>query len=247
MRATEESSDVERPQARRKVSDVAAEQLELRITSGELPVGTKLEAEAALAKSFGVGRSSMREAVRTLSAAGYLRSAHGSGVFVVSDRPVNAAVNDRTLSGGYTMTDLLEARESIEARSAELAASRISDHHREVIQSILAAAAPREVSQQVFVMLDAQFHRQIAEASSNPLLLDIWESIAPQFKQYSFKVIDLPGRQRRAHLDHCAIAEAVFAGDSEKAGRLAREHVEAVRQELRALDNTVAVQFKSAG
>ncbi|WP_251454060.1 FadR/GntR family transcriptional regulator [Microbacterium sp. Marseille-Q6648] len=234
------------PRTRRKVSDVAAEQLELKIRSGEYPVGTKLAAEPALAKIFGVGRSSMREAVRTLSAAGYLRSAHGSGVFVVSDRPVNTAVNDRTLSGGYTMTDLLEARESIEARCAELAAARMSDHHREVIQSILAAAAPREVSQQVFVTLDAQFHRQIAEASSNPLLLDIWDSIAPQFTQYSFKVIDIPGRQRRAHLDHCDIAEAVFAGDSERAARLAREHVDAVRQELRALDAAVAVQLKGA-
>ncbi|WP_143588352.1 FadR/GntR family transcriptional regulator [Tersicoccus sp. Bi-70] len=237
MEVAEGSMSADHRGARRKVSDVAAEQLELKITSGEYPAGTKLAAEPALAKEFGVGRSSMREAVRTLSAAGYLRSSHGSGVFVVSDRPVNTAISDRTLSGGYTMTDLLEAREAIEARSAELAAARISDHHREVIQSILAAAAPREVSQQVFVTLDAQFHRQIAEASSNPLLLDIWDSIAPQFLQYSLRVITIPGRQRHAHLDHCDIAEAVFAGDSENAARLARAHVDAVRQELRALDN----------
>jgi GntR family transcriptional repressor for pyruvate dehydrogenase complex len=133
------------PGARRKVSDIAAEQLELKITSGEYPVGSKLASENELAKSFGVGRSSMREAVRTLSAAGYLRSAHGSGVFVVNDRPVNTAVTDRTLSGGYTMTDLLETRESIESTAAQLAAIRLSDHQREVIQSILAAAAPRDL------------------------------------------------------------------------------------------------------
>jgi GntR family transcriptional repressor for pyruvate dehydrogenase complex len=229
------------PGARRKVSDIAAEQLELKITSGEYPVGSKLASE-----SFGVGRSSMREAVRTLSAAGYLRSAHGSGVFVVNDRPVNTAVTDRTLSGGYTMTDLLETRESIESTAAQLAAIRLSDHQREVIQSILAAAAPRDLSQQVFVMLDAKFHRQLAEASGNPLLLDIWDSISPQFEQYSFKVIDLPGRQRHAHLDHCGIAEAVFAGDADGAARLARKHVSDVREELRMLDRRVAEQVKGA-
>lgn len=244
MASSDRTNEAAAPQARRKVSDVAAEQLELKITSGEYPVGSKLASENELAKSFGVGRSSMREAVRTLAAAGYLRSAHGSGVFVVSDRPVNTAVTDRTLSGGYTMTDLLEARESIESKAAQLAASRLSDHQREVIQSILAAAAPREVSQQVFVMLDARFHRQIAEASGNPLLVDIWDSIAPQFEQYSFKVIDLPGRQRHAHLDHCSIAEAIFSGDADEAARLAREHVVAVRDELRALDRRVAESLK---
>jgi GntR family transcriptional repressor for pyruvate dehydrogenase complex len=217
---------------RSKLSDTVAEKLESLIVTGELPVGSKLPNEKELALQFGVGRSSMREAVRTLEAAGLLRSAHGVGVFVASDRRSKPGVIDQSLMGGFTMSDLFETRMAIESKAAELAAIRLTDHHAEVLQSIIHAAGAPAITEQDFVALDGRLHRQIAEASGNPLLLHMWESISVQFEEYSLKVIGMPDRLQRAHADHCGIVDAIIERDPDLAARRAHDHVAAVQQEL---------------
>src|SRR4051794_14326173 len=146
--------------ARGKLSDRVAEKLQARIELGEFAVGAKLPNEKDLAQQFGVGRSSMREAVRTLEAAGLLRSAHGSGVFVLTDKPRRAGGIDQSLMGGFTMSDLFETRMAIESKAAELAARRLTDHHAEVLSSIIAAADVSDIGESDFVALDARLHRQ---------------------------------------------------------------------------------------
>lgn len=222
-----------RAPSRGRVSDDVARRLRERITDGTYAVETKLPPEHELAREFGVGRSSMREAVRTLQAAGYLRSAHGVGVFVISRRPGSIAL-DQSLMGGYTMSDLFETRVAIESTAASLAARRLTDHHRELLESIITAAETPGISDEEFVRLDARLHRQVAEASGNPLLLHMWESLASQFEEYSLKVIRMPDRLQRAHRDHRGIIAAIVAGDVETAGERAREHVLAVQRELQS-------------
>jgi GntR family transcriptional repressor for pyruvate dehydrogenase complex len=217
--------------ARNKLSDTVAQTLESLIVAGEFAVGAKLPNEKVLAEQFGVGRSSMREAVRTLEAAGFLRSAHGVGVFVVTDRPAPGRI-DQSLLGGITMSDLMETRMAIESKAAELAARRLTDHHAELLRSVVGTVDVPSISERDFVALDGRLHRQIAEASGNPLLLHMWESIAPQFEEYSLKVIGLPDRLQRAHADHCAIVDAILDRDPELAARRAHDHVAAVQAEL---------------
>jgi GntR family transcriptional repressor for pyruvate dehydrogenase complex len=217
---------------RNKLSDAVARELTSLISSGEHPVGSRLPPEKDLAERFGVGRSSMREAVRTLEAAGYLRSTHGIGVFVINDRPSTIGPLDLTLAGGYTVSDLCEVRVAIERKTAELAAKRLTDHHRELLHSVVTAASDPRISLQEFVQLDGRFHRGVAEASGNPLLLYMWDSIAAQFEEYSMKVVGMPGRLQRAHADHEGIASAIIGGEPARASELACEHVYAVQREL---------------
>jgi GntR family transcriptional repressor for pyruvate dehydrogenase complex len=139
---------------------------------------------------------------------------------------------DQSLIGGYTMSDLFEARIAIEGQTAELAARRLTDHHRELLQSIIGAASDPDITHLDFVKLDYRFHRQIADASGNPLLLHMWDSLGTQFEEYSMRVIEMPGRLERAHADHCGITDAILAGDAKGAGGRAREHVLTVQREL---------------
>jgi len=74
-----------KPVRRLKISDSVAAQLELLITQGVYEVGERLPAERELAERFGVGRSTMREALRLVEAEGMLRIDHGVGVFVIRD------------------------------------------------------------------------------------------------------------------------------------------------------------------
>ena len=89
-------------------------------------MGAKLPREGELAGLFGVGRSSMRVAVRTLGAAGYLRSAHGSGVYVTNDRPRTIAQLGQSLLGGHTRRNRVPRVGLIEELFTEL------DERREV-------------------------------------------------------------------------------------------------------------------
>lgn len=217
---------------RRSLADEVAAKLEEEIVAGQFPVGSKLPSENALAKRFDVGRSSMREAVRTLQAAGYLQSTQGSGVFVRTDRPRMVSPVDMSLAGGFTISDLFEARVAIECQASALAAIRLTDHHRESLQSIITRASEPGISNADFVALDRHLHRQIAEASGNPLLLYLWDFISDSFVEYSTKVIGMPGRMQRAHTDHQGITDAICAGDAETAHARAAEHVFLVQQEL---------------
>ncbi|MET9864714.1 GntR family transcriptional regulator, partial [Streptomyces sp. NPDC006386] len=66
----------------------AAARLREQITGGHWPVGTKLPGETTLAKELGVGRSTVREALRALAGAGLVRPRQGAGVFVIATEPV---------------------------------------------------------------------------------------------------------------------------------------------------------------
>ncbi|MEU3573265.1 GntR family transcriptional regulator, partial [Kitasatospora sp. NPDC036755] len=103
------------------LAEQAAALLEERIRSGGWPVGGKLPGEVALAAELGVGRSTVREALRTLAAAGMVQSRQGSGVFVTADRPTGdwaARLRRAELAHVY------EVRTVVEVQAARLAAAR---------------------------------------------------------------------------------------------------------------------------
>ena len=144
------------------------------------------------------------------------------------------------------MSDLFETRMAIESKAAELAARRLTDHHTELLRSIVAAANDPDITEADFVALDGRLHRQVAEASGNPLLLHVWDSISPQFEEYSLKVIGLPGRLQRAHADHCGLVDAIIDRDPALAAQRAHDHVAAVQAELHRSGHPAALTFHLA-
>lgn len=114
----------------------AAEQLREQITGGQWPVGTKLPGETTLATLLGVGRSTVREALRALAGAGMVRTRQGAGVFVIADRPVQdwpARLRRAALA------DVYEVRVMLEVQAARLAAVRRSPEDVAALRAALAA------------------------------------------------------------------------------------------------------------
>ena len=102
------------------------EQILKRLNTGELKPGDKLPPERELTKMFGVGRSSIREAIRALVVMGYLEVLQGKGTFIKANLP---AVGLAALDMGHvleaaTLFDLMEAREILESKVVELASER---------------------------------------------------------------------------------------------------------------------------
>lgn len=222
---------IERVQ-RLKLADSVAEQLERLIIEGSYGIGDKLPPERILADEFGVGRSSMREALRMVEANGLLRTDHGIGVFVISDKKHVRGPSDMRLSGNYTVSNLFEVRLALECEAAALAAKQITEEDRQKLLGILERAAVPGISDEEFVQLDGELHRGISAASGNPLLLDLTESIGPLFEEYSHQVIGLPGRRQNAHAGHLNIVEAVLAGRVREARSAVAQHLREVEQDI---------------
>jgi DNA-binding FadR family transcriptional regulator len=108
------------------LSDAIASQLGKRILSGELPTWSKLPSESELGDRLGVSRTSIRDAMRTLSAQGLIQVRHGHGMVVASpsDGPFADALVVMLLRSDLTVGDVLEARAAIDAGVCPIAATR---------------------------------------------------------------------------------------------------------------------------
>ncbi|BBX36964.1 hypothetical protein MMAGJ_62460 [Mycolicibacterium mageritense] len=98
-----------------------AQLLLTRIRDGEWPLGHRLPGETTLAAQLGVGRSTLREAIRELAGKGVLDSRQGAGVFVTA---LDVAEDWDTVLRRTTIASVIEARIAIEAEAAALAATR---------------------------------------------------------------------------------------------------------------------------
>lgn len=220
------------PVRRLKVADSVAAQLEQLIEQGEYRPNDKLPPERILAEQFGVGRSSMREALRLVEANGLLRTDHGVGVFVASSTKPAPSSSELLLFDEFTVPELFEARLSLERDAAATAAKRITPDEADELDRILAQAADPALSDDAFVKLDADLHRTIVKATKNRIWLRIYESIEPLFVTYSHRVIKLAGRRETAHSSHCRIVEAIVARRVRDARSAAVKHIREVEREI---------------
>lgn len=220
------------PVRRLKVADSVAEQIEMMIARGDYALGDQLPSERVLAEEFGVGRSSMREAIRVLEANGLLRTDHGVGVFVVRNTRRPTDLSELLIDEEFTVQELFEVRLSLERDAAGFAAQRATAADVSQLEGIIAAAAEPGLSDDAFIALDAELHSTIARVTKNTLLLRLFETIAPLFVTYSHQVIGLPGRRRTAHEGHCAIVEAVAGKRVRDARSAAVRHIREVERDI---------------
>ncbi|MBT2443247.1 FadR family transcriptional regulator [Streptomyces sp. ISL-36] len=206
----------------------AAERLRAQIAEGHWPVGTKLPGETTLAKELGVGRSTVREAVRALAGAGLVQPRQGAGVFVTATRPVE---DWPARLRSAAVTDVYEVRMLVEVQAAHLAARRRTDADIAAMRAALAgrrAAARGDDAE--FVDADIALHAAVVAAAGNPVLSDLFGQFTPALRQGLIDLLDLLGVRESdpGHGDasHAALVRAVEAGEAEEAARLARAELE---------------------
>jgi GntR family transcriptional repressor for pyruvate dehydrogenase complex len=222
-----------KPVRRLKLSDNVAAQLERMITEGSYAVDERLPSERVLAEQFGVGRSTMREALRIVESSGMLRIEHGIGVFVAADTKRALALSaDSLVVGGYTIPELFEVRKAIECDAASMAAKRITPAEAIELNTILARAEAPGLSDEEFIKLDAELHRTIVRATKNKLMFRVFASIEPLFMAYSARVIALAGRRAAAHAGHASIVAAVVSRRSGEARNAVIRHLRDVERDI---------------
>lgn len=150
------------------------------VTSGTWPVGTKIPTEPELSATLNVGRSTIREAVRSLASLGILETAPGRGTFVRSTSPVSAVLTDYL--GEKAIEDVLSIRRTLEIEAARKAALDLSDQHLKQLREAIEQERA-DVERDAEVMEPpGPFHLALVEASGNPLLTELYNGLAHAVK-----------------------------------------------------------------
>ena len=165
------------------VCDEVVSKLQHQIAAGKLKKGDKLPSEPELMQQFGVGRSSIREAIRILANTGLVRVQQGVGTFVEMQNGTPMPWYKRLQS--CTSKDLNEVRQLLELKIAEKAALNRTQKDIILLKKLLKQrleAAHKNLPDEC-IDADILFHIAIADAAKNDILADLYKNIAAQIKK----------------------------------------------------------------
>ena len=212
-----------RPVATRRAFEEITDQIRSRLSRHALRAGDRLPSERELAGQFHVSRNTLREALRSLEIAGLveLRKGATGGAFIKEGggEAAVAGLADLFHLGAIRPRDLTEARIVIGAEVARLACARRTPADLELlernVQAAEAATADGDVERRAAVNYD--FHRLLARAARNPVLIVITDALMEMTRHFVERVGYMPNRyvmpSRRRLLEH------LRAGKGEAAAR----------------------------
>lgn len=207
------------------------EALLARIRADEWAPGSRLPGETTLAQQLGVGRSTVREAIRTLATQGILLPKHGSGVYLADSEDHTGW---DTLLLRSSIRAVLEARIAIETESAALAATRRTPETLDALTALLTARVAHPNDIEATVNADTAFHRAVVAAADNPLLLELFDSLTPRSHTAMVDMLRLrtlppDGPDHDAHQE---LVSAIRDGDATAAAAASRHHLQALKDAL---------------
>lgn len=215
---------------------VAQALIDYMLRSGLVQPGTRLPSERRLADAFGIGRGSVREALKSLSLLGLIEIRQGDGTYL--RRPdselLPQVIEWGLLLGERKVFDLVEARQEIEKSIARLAAGRRTDEDVAALEEDLARMGAAFDDVEAFVDADVDFHLTLARVTDNSVLADILASIQSLLRVWVGRVIGAGSAYQVSYDEHRRVLEAVRAGDPEAATAAMAAHMEGASGRLRA-------------
>jgi GntR family transcriptional repressor for pyruvate dehydrogenase complex len=221
------------PIERKKAYELVAERLLGDIRAGRLAAGDPVPAERELTQTYGVGRSSVREALRMLESQGLIEL-RGSGVFSVASRPnpLNSSLNLLLTLEESNLRELFEVRKILEVEFAGLAADR--RHDEDLGRMLTAVHEMKEAlsSEERYIDADLRFHLAIANATKNRFAMHLMHAIRGPLHEALASIYHVPGSPQTSLEQHRLILDAVAAGDTEEARARMLEHLRRVERDV---------------
>jgi DNA-binding FadR family transcriptional regulator len=188
------------------------DQLRSQIAAGDWPVGSRIPPEPQLAVALGVGRNTVREAVRALVHAGVLECRQGSGTYVVAADELSGTVARQL--GPDRLAEAVEVRRALEVEAARLAARRRTPEDLAALDAAHAAreAAWREARYDDFVEADAALHTAVVAAAHNGVLAQLYASFGAVLRA---SIADQMGARTGSdrYVDHSRLIAAIRSRD----------------------------------
>lgn len=212
--------------------DLVLEYLKGQILEGKLTLGAKLPSERSLMAELGLGRNSVREALRQLENMGFVRSVHGQGSFLVNEagQGFSSILSMMLLLRQSDRGEFLAMRESLEGaayeRAVRLAPSQPLLEMEQAVQAMEQAQKPDQLEE-----AERQFHRGLIEAGENQLIAVIMEALSSQGELYRRETLAQLHEATRAPLldTHRRILKALQTGDAPLGRAALAEHFQLIQ------------------
>lgn len=220
------------------LSDDVTERLVEMIRSGIYQPGDRLPAIMEMARRFGVGHPTLREALKKLEAIGIIEIKHGSGVYVKGGQDVLLVTNPvygKAISKKLLL-DLIEARIPIEVKAVGLAATQATSEQLDNLEKLLREAEENIDNDAVLSTTNMAFHREIAVASGNAVLAQLQEVLTNLFQLEQRVILGIYGSREGDHEEHVGIWKALCEHDAKLAQDRMQAHLEGVRDMLLSWD-----------
>jgi GntR family transcriptional regulator, transcriptional repressor for pyruvate dehydrogenase complex len=218
------------------------------IEKGTLQPGDRIPPEREFARSLKISRASLRTGIGYLAAMGVMKVRHGVGTFV-ADGPAEFGKGSLSFMGalhGFQSWQMFEARIILESNLAALAAERGKEEHHagmaeEVAEMFAAVSDPS-----TYLIHDVVFHRIIAQASGNPILAAVMETITSSMYDKRRKTVERATDLRESAEMHRAIYRAIRSRNTAEARKLMEKHLR-MAQEAQGMEQPVEKKSSAGG
>jgi GntR family transcriptional repressor for pyruvate dehydrogenase complex len=219
------------PMEKQSLSDRLAREIKGSIQAGTYARGDRLPPIMEMARRFGVGHPTIREALKKLEAMGIVEIRHGSGVYVARSEDVLVLASP-DYSGRVTkklLLDLIRARIPLEMQSASEAVRNASPEHLREMRRLLVSARENLRDDDKLNHLNMGFHHQVARASGNTVLAQLLNVLHELFSNEQRLILSIFGSRERDHEEHLSILDAIEQRDESLAVERMRAHLEGVK------------------
>lgn len=216
-----------RPLGRTRLYEDLVERLGEFVIRTNLEVGARFPPERELATRLGVSRASLRQALAVLEAQGFIEVRHGGGVFLRRRRGFGGVLH-RLVERRARLPEVLEARELLEVRLAELAATRRGEANLLEMRGALADMEADVAAAGLGVAGDASFHHAVHRAGKNTVLEHVIDGLAEAIHETRIESLSEPDRPRESLAAHRRILDAIESGDPPRAAAAMRAHLRQV-------------------
>lgn len=197
-----------------------------RISSGEWPINSRIPTETELMQLLGVGKTTVREAVRALASVGMLEPLPGIGTFVRSRVPVSNLLTDYIAE--FSVAEVLSYRRALEMEAAQQAALHRTD---EQLAAMHRAITPGAEAESPFGIdrnkAPGQFHFLVMQAGGNSLLAGVYAGVVDALRRAinAGTVVHATDEETR-RADHAVLLDALQAGDVAGAAHAMALHID---------------------
>lgn len=221
----------------KQIHEEIVEEIERRIRSGELPVGTKLPPERKLADQLGVSRTSLREALHVLKRMGCIRSVVGEGNYVdqVLPKHVVMPLSMMLSQRNALAVDIIQVRQYLEVHMASMAATNATEAQLRGISEAISDMEEQIRNGKNGIEGDNRFHSEIARASQNKAFCIIVELLGELLAESRKATLNIPGQPAKTVQDHWKIFAAIQSGDAAAAEAAMADHLMKAHQNLLCL------------
>ena len=211
------------------------ERLGTAIRVGLLVPGSKLPAERDLAGQLRISRSTLRQALTTLVQSGHLtsRRGRGGGTFVSDTPPLAEARTDEAPLGDDAWA-VLDERVAVEAGAVILACERARKEDIERLGDLVDQMAAAD-DFDLYRRADMQFHIGVAEAARSPRLVTAMTDVQGQMSALIARIAHPEQVLTRSNEQHRRLVRLMAGGETSRAVRLMREHIEGTEHILAGL------------